>query len=93
MKTPEKLNKKQEQELDTLRGKLSTISKILGEPLDVSIGIDVVDGKETMKILNIETKSGLKAIENPLRVLAQAIYRSSGAKVAKQKKEKLEYAG
>jgi hypothetical protein len=85
--------KKQLAEMQLLQNKLQAIAKILDEPIDVNIGIETLKGKQHLKILNINTKTGLKTLTNPISKLTEAIYGLSSIEKKGDKAEKMNYVG
>jgi len=81
---------------EDLKDKLIDIQKIIGEPIDVNIGVEIVKGKENIKILNIATKTGLGVLVNPLTKLImplQQIAEHMPEEKGKSKKFRMDYVG
>jgi len=74
---------------EDLKDRLLEIQKLIGEPIDVNIGVEVIKGKETIKILNIATKRGLELLINPLTKLIMPLQQLAEA-MPKVKDEKIE---
>lgn len=81
---------------DDIKRKLIEIQKIIGEPIDVNVGVENIKGKNNIKILNIATKTGLSSLVNPLTKLILPL-QQLGGQTAKEptevKKHRIEYVG
>jgi hypothetical protein len=86
--------KKKIQTIEDLKDKLLNIQKIIGEPIDVNIGVEIIKGKENIKILNIATNTGLKTLINPLTRLIMPLQQlAENIPKEKEEKHRIEYVG
>lgn len=76
-------------ELDNIQIKVLAISKILGEPIDVNVGVEKIKGSFRVKILNVATKTGLESLINPLTSLIKPLQTSVGSEEKENNKEKI----